>query len=286
MFLALALLVAACSSDSGYTQLESGFEYKFVENADGKKPEVGDVMMVDLRSVYGEDSVLIERTAEGDGFVLDPLRGLPPKLKEIIDLCDEGDSIHVRMSLMEYGLLTRMPIARNMDTTKTVVMQLRIAEVENESTIMERRKKVQIEKDNKIIEAYLAEKGLEAEVSDDGVYQVVREAGNGPKPVNGQRVAVNYTVRLTDGSLIDTSNEEVARAEGTFDQRRVPYRPYEFLVGNDNVVQGWHLGIPLVNEGGKSTLLLPSWMAYGPQGRPGIAPNTVLVFDVEVVEIK
>ncbi len=285
--LGAALLVQACTGDGGFTELESGYAYKFVDNPEGRSAEQGDFMMIDLKSVYGEDSLLIERFAE-DGFGLDPLRGTPENLKEILALCQEGDSVHVKMSLMDYARLTRMPVSRSMDTTKSVVMQMRIVEVDNEASIIERRKLAQMAKDKEIIQNYLAEKGLEGEESPDGIFHVVVEEGKGPKPVNGQRVAVNYVLRLTDGTLIDTSYEEVARAEGQFDQRRMPYRPYEFLVGNDNVVQGWHLGIPLVNEGGKGTLLLPSSLGYASNVRPGdpIPPNAVLVFDVEVVEIK
>lgn len=280
------LLLQACEGDAGYTELESGYAYKLVENVEGKAPVQGDFMMIDLKSVY-EDSLLIERFAK-DGFGLDPLRGTPDKLKEVLDQCQEGDSVHVKMSLMEYAMLTRMPITKGMDTTKSVVMQMRIVEVDNEASIIERRKKAQMAKDEEIIKKYLADNGLEGERSSDGIYHVVREEGSGPKPQNGQRVSVNYVLRLTDGTLIDTSYEDVARAEGQWDQRRMPYRPYTFLVGNDNVIDGWHLGIPLVNEGGKGTLLIPSGLGYAARVRPGdpIPPNAVLVFDVEVVEIK
>ena len=285
--LVATLLLQACTGDGGFTELEGGYSYKLVENVEGKAPVQGDFMMIDLKSVYGEDSLLIERYAK-DGFGLDPLRGTPEKLKEVLDLCQEGDSVHVKMSLMEYAMLTRMPIAQSMDTTQSVVMQMRIVEVDNEASIIERRKKAQMAKDEEIIKNYLAEKGLEGERSSDGIYHVMKEEGKGPKPQNGQRVAVNYVLRLTDGTLIDTSYEDVARAEGQWDQRRMPYRPYTFLVGNDNVISGWHLGIPLVNEGGKGTLLLPSHLGYAANVRPGspIPPNAVLVFDVEVVEIK
>ncbi|MCL4158238.1 UNVERIFIED_CONTAM: hypothetical protein GTU68_011853 [Idotea baltica] len=163
---------------------------------------------------------------------------------------------------------------------------MRIAEIENESTVIVRVKEEQRAADKKIIQKYLADNNLEAQESADGIFQVVQEEGKGPKAENGQRATVNYTLRFIDGTLIDTSYEEVAREGGAFDQRRVPYRPYTFTVGNDQVIQGWHKGIPLVNKGGKSTLLVPSELAYGPGGRPGVPPNTVLVFDVEVVDIK
>lgn len=280
----IALLWTVSSCDDGYTELTSGYSYKLVKDVDGKKPVMGDIMLVDLKSVFGGDSVLIERTAE-DGFFLDPLRGTPEKLKEVLALCDEGDSVHVKMSLMEYGLLTRMPITPQMDTTKTVVMQMRIAEIENESLIIERRKRDQLQADITTMEDYLKQNGLEATASPDNIYHVVREEGTGRNPVEGDVVAVNYVVRLIDGTLMDTSYEEVAKEEGVYNERR-PYQPYEFTIGRSSVIQGWHKGIPLVKEGGKGTLLIPSALAYGPNPRSGMPPNAVLVFDVEVVSIK
>ena len=292
--LLLLVLVACISCDgaggyslaedlSGFTDLPSGYSYKIISDVDGRKPVKGDVMLLDWTSIYNQDSVLAERKA-ANGFVLNPYVG-PEKLLEIIQKCDEGDSLHIKMSLMNYALLTRMPIMRGMDTTKTVVIRLGIKEVENESTIIERRAKERPIREKAIIEKYLEEKGLEATESPDGIFQVVIEEGTGPKPQEGQCATVNYTVRLMDGTLIDTSDPEVAKAEDKFDGRR-RYQPYTFTVGNDQVIPGWHKGVPLVNKGGKSTLVLPSALGYGTRGRQGIAPNTILVFDIEVVDIK
>lgn len=285
--MALMVLLVSCDEDAGYTQIENGYAYKLVDNQEGQQAVMGDIMLIDLKSVYDGDSILIERTAES-GFYLDPVRGTPALLKQVLDLCDEGDSVHVKMSLLQYALLTRMPINKGMDSTKTVVMHMRIAEVENESTVIARVKEEQRAIDKEIIQKYLADNNLEAEESPDGIFQIVQVEGTGPKPQLGQRVTVNYVLRLTNGKMIDTSYEEVAREAGTFNERRMPYKPYTFTVGNDDVIGGWHKGIPLVNKGGKSTLLIPSGLGYGTNVRPGgeMPLNAVLVFEVEVVDIK
>ena len=282
--LVCTLFIYACSTD-GYTELESGYAYKLIENVEGRKAVPGDFMMIDLKSVLG-DSVIAQRTAES-GFGLDPLRGTPEKMREVLAFCNQGDSVHVKMSLMEYALLTRMAVPQNMDTTQSVVMQMRIVEVDNQASILARRKTAQMARDKQVMDDYLASKGLEADLSPNGIYNIIREEGTGPYPARGQRVAVNYVLRLTDGTFIDTSYEEVAREEGNFDERRLPYRPYAFTVGNDRVISGWHLGIPLVKVGGKSTLLIPSSLGYGADVDPNgpIPPHAVLVYDVEVVEI-
>lgn len=285
LLMALMVVLVSCDSDTGFTELESGYAYKLVDNKDGKKAVRGDIMLINLKSVYGDDSLMIERTVE-EGFFINPFGLELGKFKDVLDLCDEGDSIVVKMSWAKYASLTRAVPKPGMDTTKSVMMQMRIAEIENESTVIARVKEEQMAIDKGIIEKYLSDNQLEAIESADGIFQVVLEEGKGPKAQPGQYASVNYTLRLMDGRLIDTNYEEVAREAGAFDERRVPYRPYGFTVGNDTVIDGWHLGIPLVNKGGKSKLLVPSHLAYGQRGRPGIPRNAVLVFDVEVVDIK
>lgn len=285
LLMAFMIVMVSCDSEAGFTELESGYAYKLVDNKEGKKAVRGDIMLINLKSVYDADSLMIERTVE-DGFFINPFAPTLGKFKDVLDLCDEGDSIVVKMSWAKYAALTRVVAGPDMDTTKSVMMQMRIAEIENESAVIARIKEEQKVIDKGIIEKYMADNNLQGEESADGIFQVVKEEGDGPRPEPGQRAFVNYTLRLTDGQLIDTSYEEVAREAGAFDQRRVPYRPYGFTVGNDAVIDGWHLGVPLVRKGGKSTLLVPSGLGYGQAGRPGIPRNAVLVFDIEVVDIK
>ncbi|MCE7996489.1 MAG: hypothetical protein HEP71_31245 [Roseivirga sp.] len=283
--MALIVVLASCDSNAGFTELESGYAYRLADNKDGKKAVRGDIMLIHLKSIYDGDSVMIERTVE-DGFFINPYGPSLGGFKEVLDLCDEGDSIVVKMSWAKYESLTRVAPGPGIDTSKMVSMHMRIEEIENESIVIARVKEEQRAVEKTIIEKYMADNNLEGEESADGIYQVVREEGDGPKAQPGQQVSVNYVLRLIDGKLIDTNYEEVAREAGAFDQRRVPYRPYAFTVGNDDVIPGWHKGIPLVKLGGKSTLIIPSELGYGPRGRPGIPQNAILVFDVEVVDIK
>jgi FKBP-type peptidyl-prolyl cis-trans isomerase FkpA len=53
----------------------------------------------------------------------------------------------------------------------------------------------------------------------------------------------------------------------------------------NGVIEGWTEGIPYFKEGGSGKLLVPSALAYGRQGSGSIAPNTVLIFDVELIDV-
>ena len=86
----------------------------------------------------------------------------------------------------------------------------------------------------------------------------------------GATVVAHYTGWLTTGKVFDSS-----RTKG---------EPIEFPLSG--VVKGWQEGIPGMKVGGVRKLVIPSDMAYGARGRPGIPPNSTLVFEVELVSIK
>ena len=100
------------------------------------------------------------------------------------------------------------------------------------------------------------------------------QEGTGALAENGKRVSVHYTGRLTDGTQFDTSLDK-----GT---------PYQFTLGNREVIAGWDEGIAGMRIGGKRRLTIPPQLAYGSQGTPGgpIPPNATLVFEVELMDVK
>lgn len=97
-------------------------------------------------------------------------------------------------------------------------------------------------------------------------YKVIK-AGNGPKPKATDTVSVNYRGTLADGTEFDKSKE-----------------PVTFPV--EGVIPGWVEALQLMPVGSKWQLVIPPSLAYGENAPPAIGPNQVLVFDVELLEIK
>jgi len=127
--------------------------------------------------------------------------------------------------------------------------------------------RTQFELDEDAIKAYIEENNLDATRHDSGLYYVIEQPGTGTiMPNLASQVTVRYRGYFLDGT--------------TFDQTQ----------GNDTatfplngVIQGWQIGIPLFKKGGEGILLIPSSLAYGRFGRGPVPPNTVLVFDIELV---
>jgi peptidylprolyl isomerase len=99
------------------------------------------------------------------------------------------------------------------------------------------------------------------------------KVGTGAVAQTGQQVKVDYIGWLTNGKKFDSS-------VGTG-------RPFDFKLGAGNVIKGWDEGIVGMKVGGKRQLRIPPDLAYGEKGYPGaIPPNSTLIFDVRLVDVK
>jgi peptidylprolyl isomerase len=106
-----------------------------------------------------------------------------------------------------------------------------------------------------------------------GLKYIESKEGTGEKAQAGDTVSVHYTGKLKDGTKFDSSLDRG--------------QPIEFRLGAGRVIKGWDEGIAGMRVGGKRTLIIPSDLAYGKQGRPPVIPaNAELTFDVELVKIK
>lgn len=277
----LLLATLGCNNTPKFVELESGLKFRKLEEGDATRAQQGDVMNMVMTHTLG-DSVLYDSGSDM-GIYLNPMNSMPDNLKDALLMCGIGDSVQIQMGYPEYATLTGRPLNPE-DSALVVNWNIRIREIDNEQAVVERLKSEQIEKDQTIINEYLVNNNLEAQTTEDGIAVVTLEAGNGEFPENGDMVKVAYAVRLLDGTLIDTSYEELAQENGIYNPQRT-YEPYAFTLGNREVIQGWDLGVPKVDKGGKAKLLIPSHLAYGARNNGGpIPPNSVLVFDIEVVD--
>ncbi len=145
--------------------------------------------------------------------------------------------------------------------------------------------KEQLEKDIVIIQNYLDDNNLQAERHPSELFYIIHQETDSALANRGQELLVNYTGRFLDGKVFDTSVDSVAREAGIYNESR-DYQPFKFTLGEGRVIQGWEIGFSLIRKGSTATLIIPSYLAYGPRGSGSIAPNTVLLFEVELVNIR
>lgn len=131
----------------------------------------------------------------------------------------------------------------------------------------------------------------EAKELESGLKIYFMKKGEGPKPNPGDMVQVNYAGYFEDGTLFDTSWEEVAIEQGAFNQQRkdqIGYNPMTIPYGPDaQVISGFKEGLQQMQVGDRAVLFIPSHLGYGAGGAGNvIPPNTDLIFEIEMVGIQ
>ena len=116
-------------------------------------------------------------------------------------------------------------------------------------------------------EAFLAENAAKegVDTTASGLQYKMENAGGEYKVAPQDTVWVNYKGTLLDGTVFDENDST------------------KFIA--NRVIKGWTEGLGLLGEGGKATLYIPAKLGYGERGNRNIAPNSTLIFDVEVLKI-
>lgn len=311
LFGALAVLLGlgqpAQAQDQPFARLPSGTEYRlFRADATGKyqprtlaptdapyASRVGQVLTVFMEFRTGRDSVLMNsrRMQPTAQPVALPPQPTPGSLEEALGLLLPGDSAVFRFSADTVFTKTFHqpvpPFIKRGGNTLTVLASAR--ELLTMEQMMARQKQLQAEmgkkavqlavaqtaKDNAIILAYLKKNHVTAKKTAGGTYYIIKKAGTGLPPKKGQTVRVLYR-----GTVLSTGKEFDSTAKRNND-------PFAFTLGVGQVIPGWDQGIALLTKGSRAVLLIPSPLAYGARGAGAdIPPNTVLRFEVELVDFK
>lgn len=128
-------------------------------------------------------------------------------------------------------------------------------------------KKSQTEEDRDTILKYIADHNLNALSTSSGLYYVIEDEGSGKRPNTKSDVQVIYKGYLTNGKVFDENTTGLWLNLG-------------------QVIEGWKEGIPLFMEGGKGKLLIPSNLGYGQKASGDIPPNSVLIFDITLKDVR
>lgn len=284
--LAAALTFQACNKEGKQTTPE-GLEYQFHVNEEGETASDSSVVSFHLVIKNGKDSVLTDTPVEGQ-LVANLTGSVQYKgsWEHGLKLMSEGDSVTFWVPV-DSLITDASQLPPFIEKGSKVSFNVKMNKIQTIETAMKdyEEKMAQMQKDaaeaeikytaidDSLITDYASKNNLNVQKTSSGLQYVVTQQGKGKKPSAGDTVKVHYTGKLLDGTVFDSS---VERGE-----------PIEFPLGEGNVIPGWDEGIALLNEGSKATLLIPSRLAYGTRGAGGvIPPNSVLLFEVELVNIK
>ena len=273
----------------GYTESPNNLVYKLVRTSkNARTAQMSDVLS--FRAQYfitknNQDSLLFDSKVNPGGMVTLQLSAPSYKgdLMEGLAMMHPGDSATFFVPADSFFIKTVQleqlpPFIQAGEKIRFEIGMVEINTVEEMQkkqavldSIAQIEMKTQNEKEMQVLLAKMAEKGDNQTPEPSGLIIIQRQKGNGVKPVAGQKVSVHYTGTLLDGTVFDSS---IQRNE-----------PISFTLGEGQVIKGWDEGIAAIEVGGKATLMIPSWIAYGARAMGPIPANSSLIFEVELVKI-
>ncbi|MBP5547945.1 MAG: FKBP-type peptidyl-prolyl cis-trans isomerase [Bacteroidales bacterium] len=289
VFLA-ATLFTSCGD--GFKTTKDGLIYKFLEtNKGAKQVQMGDVL-VGTCVMRLNDSVLIT-IDQPDRILMATNPAFKGDLPEGLLMMHIGDKAIFGVPADSLALLGfKLPSYYKSGTGMTIYYEINLTDIVTQEEIAQERDNY-IENQRQIHEAeaetlakYVADNNIKATPDEEGLYIIVNKKGKGQIVEINRNVAINYTGRLLNGKVFDTSIESIAKQNGIYDAER-KYAPLSYTVGQMSLIRGWQKGIINQPAGSKLTLIIPSSMGYGPQGAGDlIPPNSPLIFDIEIVSVQ
>lgn len=300
LYVIVAISIMSCGGSGSFTT-ESGREVFYYKKGKGGAPADSLITYFTLKYTTDKGGVLWETTIDNPSPIKvdSNFRRNPGDFVEVIGALDLGDSIYFNLTASELfinNFNTQVPDSIDAQSTMKIEISCikQVTQEEYDAELIVKRKEfmesqldsAQLATDAAILNEYYQRNNLNPEFTENGIGYIVHEVGAGPKPKLGQMVKVDYSGYVLDGEYFDSSVKAVAQEKGLYDERREPYGPYPFEIYKGPVILGWHEGISVLNEGSKATLYIPSPLGYGARTRSEIIQaNSILVFDVELVEV-
>ena len=285
----ILFVVAACTSQKEKTP--AGFEYVHHVKNEGETPQIGEYVYFHMVQSIG-DSIFGDSRNDPQMPILrmpaaEELEGQKPHpLFEIFPLMAEGDSVTVYYPLdslegqrppgFENSDFLVLDVILNEIKTDEEYQEAFKAEQEAYQARMEanqaRLGEVQTQTEAILKDFKDGKLADQLQTTDSGLQYLILEEGTGPVAKLGQKVSAHYLGMLMDGTVFDSS---LSRGDELV-----------FPVGMRQVIKGWDEAFTALKEGTKAVLFIPSDLAYGENGQGPIAPNSDLVFYVELNEVQ
>ncbi|MFH1119760.1 MAG: FKBP-type peptidyl-prolyl cis-trans isomerase [Bacteroidota bacterium] len=260
----------------------SGLYYTEVKKGTGQKPKMGDIARFHFKVSDISGKVFFSSYDQGE-----PLRWENGKefdnagATEALTMMSKGTKANVIVpSSLGFGEKGRGQMVL---PYSTLIYELEMldfmpkAQYEKEQEAEKKKTeetKIKARQDEMgLLQKYIKDNNISVKPTASGLYYIEKTKGTGASPVAGKTVKVHYTGTLLNGTKFDSSVDRK--------------QPFEFVLGQGQVIKGWDEGIAMMKKGGKARLVIPSAIAYGENGRmPTIPPSATLVFDVELIDFK
>lgn len=290
----LVVLIALAAVSCSEKETPGGVKYKILKAGDGTPTKAGTYLVMDIVLKDSRDSVWFSTTTNGVPTII----AAPDSTKEkdqteigVFRVLTKGDCVSFNLPMKSVLSRMRKAAPKGLDEASDFTFIASLQNVWTREQTMQyqeaewvKSQRKQFVTDSTLIANHLKDNSLEALSTPSGLRYIIQKEGKGEKASNGQTAFVHYAGYSLDGKLFDTSLSSVAKANnlnnGAADQ------PYPVGINGGRVIQGWNEMLQLMNKGMKVRVYIPSSLGYGPRGMGAIPPNSVMMFDMEVTDIK
>lgn len=263
--------------DQGYQQAATGLKYQFFKDEPGRVAAVDDIIKINFKMITAADSVLRDTWQEAGANITkapEPIfMGSPEEAFLMMSAGDSASFLVSADSLFEKAIRQPMPsFIEKGSYLKFIIKMEDLYTLEEFEEMMNKEAAEMMEKEDASIQEYLESNDLVGVKEPSGLYYVQLTPASGVRAEPGQTVSVHYTGKLLDGTEFDSS---LGRG------------PFDFELGQGEVIAGWDQGVALMSVGEKRLFIIPSGLGYGARGAGGaIPPNAILLFEIELLEVK
>ena len=258
-----------------------GISYTFWKDKPGATAKFGNYISYFMVVKIGDSTLFAIKESKGDKamellFQENPQANKSMDPTEVIKMMSPGDSVVIHAEL-DSAARVNFPFAKANDKFEfQFALKSVMTQEEYQANLKASSEKSKIQ-DEKTLLAYFAKNNIKAKKTASGLYYAISKNGVGATPEAGKEVSVNYTGKLLDGTVFDSNTDPQFQHVQTF----------SFTLGKQMVIAGWDEGLALLNKGAKAVLYIPSYLAYGAQSpSPKIPSNSILIFDVELLDFK
>ena len=286
---AAAALLISCNYE------ETPYGLKFRRYRTGNAPLVkdGEYLVMNLVAIDENDSVWHDTYRSDQPIIVRVAPLLLPGLKEpgetgVYRMLHKGDSVSFDLDAETiYEKTWNQDLPAGMERDLKVTYQLSVVDVVDDQGLeqyqlrnLERYEAKRIENqirqfglDTVAINDHLRKNAIKANKTLSGLRYTVEQEGTGATASTGNKVSIKYTGKFLDGKAFDSNTADGAA--------------FVVEVGKGEVIPGWEEALQLVKKGGRYTFYIPSLYGYSDKGSGGrVPPNAILVFEMEVIDIK
>lgn len=250
----------------------SGLYYIEILEGTGISPEINDYLIVEYTGKVLSSNYIFETTDSAtarqnniyvENYIYGPTKFQLSKtilgFREGLSYMKEGGEAELiipsNLGFGQYGNQVIPPYS-------TLIAQIRLLEVIKDP----------VEHESLLLEEYIFENNITVEPQASGLYYIEEVEGIGDVPQSGQTCVVTFTGKLIDGRVF---------AEVT------TLNPYSFIIGVTQIIPGFTEGVSYMKTGGKATIIIPSFLAYGEVGIPtsNLPPYSTLIYEIELQQI-